>query len=148
MVKLEKVVVYLTIIPWIFYFSINVFQTLINIENKKKPSLFRFDSIILIFIFVYFVYFNKVFVIQMLFSTINLYFFINSLYEKNINRKNIKKVIMNNKLLLFLLYLFTGIFILILSNVAKLSYFYYSLFALSFLTNVIIYELKRLKIFK
>lgn len=84
----------------------------------------------------------------MLFATINLYFFINRLYERNINNVNVKKVIKNNKLLIALLYLFVIGFVLILEKVLKLSYFYYALFGLSFFINVIIYGLKRLKIFK
>lgn len=145
---METILVYLSVIPWIFYYSINIFKTLIDIDKKRALSLFRFDSVILILIFMYFVYFNKTFVIQMLFATMNLYFFINRLYEKNINRNNIKKVYKKNRGLLGVLYLFMILFIIVLERFLKLSYFYYCLFGLSFFINVIIYGLKRLKIFK
>ena len=145
---MEKAVIYLSIIPWIFYYSINILKTLIDLDKKSVRALFRFDSIILIFIFAYFVHFNKEFVMQMLFATINLYFFINRLYERNINVKNIKKVMKENKLLLLLLYLFAICFVLILENTLKLSYFYYSLFALSFFVNILVYGLKKIKYFK
>lgn len=145
---METILVYLSVIPWIFYYSINMFKTLIDIDKKRALSLFRFDSVILILIFMYFVFFNKSFVIQMLFATMNLYFFINRLYEKNINRNNIKKVYRKNKSLLGVLYLFMIVFIIVLERLLKLSYFYYCLFGLSFFINVIIYGLKRLKIFK
>ena len=121
---MKTVIVFLSIIPWIFYYSINIFKTLIDIDKKRTLSLFRFDSVILIVTFMYFVFFNKTFVIQMLFATINLYFFINRLYEKNINRDNIKKVYKNNKKLLGVLYLFMFMFIIILERLLKLSYFY------------------------
>lgn len=145
---METIIVYLSVIPWIFYYSINIFKTLIDMDKKRTLSLFRFDSVILILIFIYFVYFNKTFVIQMLFATMNLYFFINRLYEKNINRKNIKNVFKKNKCLLTVLYIFMILFIVVFERLLKLSYFYYCLFALSFFINVIIYGLKRLKIFK
>lgn len=145
---METIIVYLSIIPWIFYYSINIFKTLIDIDKKGLLSLIRFDSAILILIFIYFVYFNKVFVIQMLFTTINLYFFINSLYDKEINRDNIKKVFNENRVLLCVLYIFMIICVVLFERFFKLSYFYYCLFGLSFFINVIIYGLKRLKIFK
>lgn len=145
---MAKIMIYLSIIPWFLYYSINMLKTLIDLDKQKFRSLFRFDSIILILIFAYFVQFNKIFVIQMLFATINLYFFINRLYERNMNEVNIKKVIRSNKVLLLLLYLFAFFFVFLTQQYLKLSYFYYSLFLLSFFINIIIYSLKKIKIFK
>jgi len=145
---LERVVVYLSVITWLLYYSINIFKTIIDLDKKSVFSLFRFDSIILILIFVYFVFYNRTFVIQMLFTTINLYMFINRLYERNINQKKIKKVISSNKLLLLVLYILAFGFIFIGENILKLTHFYYSLFILSFFINIIIYGLKKIKLFK
>lgn len=145
---MEKVIIYLSAISWLLYYSVNIFKTIIDLDKKSVFSLFRFDSIILILIFVYIVSFNRTFVIQMLFATINLYLFINRLYERNINQKRIKKVISSNKLLLSVLYILAFTWIIVAENILKLSYFYYSLFILSFFINIIIYELKKIKIFK
>lgn len=145
---MERVIIYLSAISWLLYYSVNIFKTIIDLDKKSIFSLFRFDSIILILIFVYIVSFNRTFVIQMLFATINLYLFINRLYERNINQKRIKKVISSNKLLLSVLYILAFTWIIVAENILELSYFYYSLFILSFFINIIIYELKKIKIFK
>jgi hypothetical protein len=141
-------IIYLSIIPWLFYYSISIYKTLIDLDKYSVFYLFRFDSIILILIFAYFVSFNKSFVIEMLFATINLYLFINRLYEKNMTHPRLKKVILDNKLLLLFIYIFTFILIFFLEKYLKLSYFYYVLFALSFFVNTIVFLLKKLKIFK
>jgi hypothetical protein len=141
-------IIYLSIIPWLFYYSISIYKTLIDLDKYSVFYLFRFDSIILILIFAYFVSFNKTFVIEMLFATINLYLFINRLYEKNMTHPRLKKVVLDNKLLLLFIYIFTFILIFFLEKYLKLSYFYYVLFALSFFVNTIVFLLKKLKIFK
>jgi hypothetical protein len=141
-------IIYLSIIPWLFYYSISIYKTLIDLDKYSVFYLFRFDSIILILIFAYFVSFNKTFVIEMLFATINLYLFINRLYEKNMTHPRLKKVILDNKLLLLFIYILTFILIFFLEKYLKLSYFYYVLFALSFFVNTIVFLLKKLKIFK
>lgn len=145
---LNRVILYLTVIPWIFHYLINILKTLIHFEKKNTFSLFRVDSILLIFIFVYFSKFNQKIVIQMLFATMNLYFFINSLYEEHINMINLKKVMLQNKLLIFLLFLFMLGILLIFGNILKLTYFYYLLFIITFFINMIIYGLKKMKLFK
>jgi hypothetical protein len=145
---MKILIIYLSIIPWLLYYSVSIFKTLIDLDKYNVFSLFRFDSIILILIFAYFVSFNKSFVIEMLFATMNLYLFINRLYEKNMNHPNLKKIIFNNKLLLLFIYIITFILIFILESYLKLAYFYYTLFALSFFINTFIYLLKKIKIFK
>ena len=113
---MEKVFVYLSIIPWILFLSINIFKTLILLNDKKISALFRFDSIILILVFAYFVRFNRVFVIQMLFATINLYFFVNCLYEVDLKNESLKEVLVQNKFLFLLVYGLIIIFIIVLKK--------------------------------
>lgn len=146
--KMNRIIIYLSIIPWVFYYSINIFKTLIDLDHKSIFSLFRFDSIILICLFIYFSKFNKIFVIEMLFATMNLYFFVNRLYEDNMHIVNIKKVFSENKLLLFLLHILALVIIIVCSRILKLNYFYYMLFAISFFINIVIYTLKKMKLFK
>ncbi len=145
---MNRIIIYLSIIPWVFYYSINIFKTLIDLDHKSIFSLFRFDSIILICLFIYFSKFNKIFVIEMLFATMNLYFFVNRLYEDNMHIVNIKKVFSENKLLLFLLHILALVIIIVCSRILKLNYFYYMLFAISFFINIVIYTLKKMKLFK
>jgi hypothetical protein len=141
-------IIYLSIIPWLLYYSISIYKTLIELDKYSIFYLFRFDSIILILIFAYFVRFKKSFVIEMLFATFNLYLFINRLYEKNNNHSSFKKVVLDNKLLLLFLYIITFILIFILEKYLKLAYLYYVLFGLSFFVNTIVYLLKKLNLFK
>jgi len=55
--------------------------------DKKDYKLFRFDTLILIAIFIYFAKFKVVFVNKLLFFTICLYLFVNKLYEKKLKEK-------------------------------------------------------------
>lgn len=55
--------------------------------DKKDYKLFRFDTLILIAIFIYFAKFKVVFVNKLLFFTICLYLFVNKLYDKKLKEK-------------------------------------------------------------
>lgn len=85
----------LSVIPFFAYIFLLIKEEIIN---KKDYKLFRFDTLILFAIFIYFTTHKMIFVNKLLFFTINLYLFVNKLYDKKMKTKfNIKKYI--NKVL-------------------------------------------------
>ncbi len=89
---------YLLFIPWILFFSLyslNAYKviyrkkTKINLKwiNKNFFKIFRFDVLLLMGIFIYFSTYRNITVIKMLFFMINLYLFVNTIYDVKINKK-------------------------------------------------------------
>ena len=77
----NKIVIYLTFIPWLLFFGKLVKMALKETKNKKLDfkwfkehfsTIIHFDIIILILLFVYFASFKDSFVNMMLFSVMNL----------------------------------------------------------------------------
>ena len=66
---------YISIIPYLFYLFFLTKDELLN--TKKGKDIFRFDTLILVFIFVYFTQYEMVLVNKLLFFTINLYLLVN-----------------------------------------------------------------------
>ena len=119
----NKIVIYLTFIPWLLFFGKLVKMALKETKNKKLDSkwfkehfstIIHFDIIILILLFIYFSIYNDSFVDMMLFSVMNLYLYVNSFYDKrNTSNRNLDKkdilpgiIILIISIIPFLLYIF------------------------------------------
>ena len=119
----NKIVIYLTFIPWLLFFGKLIKMALKETKNKKLDfkwfkehfsTIIHFDIIILILLFVYFASFKDSFVNMMLFSVMNLYLYVNTFYDK----RNISKRKLDNKDIL------PGIIILIISIIPFLLYIF------------------------
>ncbi len=102
---IDKYIIFITFLPWIAIFIINVIRHL-NDKNYRTFSLkyfkknffqlFRLDTLLLIFVFYYFSSFDKEFVDQYLFAVMCLYLCVNSFYDK---KEKIKKNFFKNNIL-------------------------------------------------
>ena len=83
---------YLTFIPWIVYFPILSYIAYHELYSQKKLTgkawakenilkAIRFDNLLLLLVFIYFIQFKNYTVNIMLFGMINLYLLVKSLYE-------------------------------------------------------------------
>ena len=110
------------VISFIPYFIYLYFLGKNELIEKEKHNLFRFDTLILVAIFVYFTTHDIAFVNEILFFTINLYLLVNKLYDKEIKKKiNLKKHVLK----FIFIYLLAIILLLpyILKQNLTLSYF-------------------------
>ncbi len=109
---LEKYIIFLTFIPWIFMFIISIIKNLNN-DNYLKFSfkylrknifkIFRLDMLFLIVVYFYFSNFDMEFVDKYLFVVMNIYLFVNSFYDQKLDIK--KDFFKNNLFNLVLLFL-------------------------------------------
>ena len=98
---INKIIIYITFIPWILFYSKLIHTALketkykkINFSWLKKHfnNIIHFDILILIVLFYYFSKYDDYIVDKMLFSVINLYLFVNSYYDKrNISKNKLNK---------------------------------------------------------
>lgn len=140
--------VFLTFIPWILYFislSKIALKDFRSFKLNKKwiknniLKIFQFDKLILITIFIYFSILypdaNQVWLVEiMLFSVINLYLYINNIYNKT--RNKISKDDFKEGLIILL---FMVIPIIIFSITKNQSLTYYIMFAYSFFNYLIVF---------
>lgn len=147
---MTKFIVYLTFIPWFLYFASLCKDAIKKLENTKISknwfksnlfSIFHFPNIILFAIFIYFsirysdanqIWFTSI----LLFSSINLYLFINHYYDKYKTTEKIDS--MNLSTILIILFL---VFIPIIYYISTSNYTitYYILFIYSFFNYLIVY---------
>ena len=145
---------YITLLPWLLFFSIYTLNAYIEIYERNKTKLktwfhknfwkmFRLDILLLIIIFIFFLKYKNNTVNIMLFFMINLYLFINSLYDivPNKNTKKIIKQLLISFLLVvlipFLFYYFTKNFV----------FTCLIMFAYTFFAYIIVILLKKISIF-
>ena len=143
-------IVYLTFIPWLFFFFATCKNT-IRILNKNKITkkwikknifnIFRFDNLFLIGIFVYFALFypdaNQIWLVELLlFSVINLYLYFNRLHDRDNKNSNMDIDDMNIYLILILIILIPIIFYISTSNYLIT---YYIMFGYNFFNYIIVY---------
>ena len=92
---------YLALFPWILFYTAYSWHIYLDIKEEEAKDLFkwmklnfwkmfRIDILLLIAIFIYFVRFDNHAVDLMLFFMINLYLFINILYEIPAKQKKVK----------------------------------------------------------
>ncbi len=152
---MKTYIVYLTFIPWILYFIRVCKKALIEIKGKKVNNeyvkknffhIFPFDIIILIAIFVFVAKFYKdasqIWLAKiLLFSSINLYLFINTYYDETHKKSNIGTGDISTILILLFLMLIPIIFYV---STKKYTITYYILFGYSFFYYPITFISKKL----
>ncbi len=152
---MEIFINYLTFIPWLLYcialskYAIKTVNTTkINKEWVKKNilNIFRFDSLILIAIFIYFTISYKtskqIWLVEvLLFSAINLYLYFNSYYDKNKSNYEIDTKDLSTVLIILIIFLIPIIYFISTHNT---SITYYILFAYNFFNFVIVYISKQI----
>ncbi len=147
---MTKIIVYLTFIPWLLYFSSLCNNAIKDLKENKVTKkwikenifkIFHFENIILFAIFIYFsAYYHNAdqiwLVDVLLFSAINLYLFFNRYYDKNRNKGKIGTNDISTILILLLITLIPFIY-----YVSKRNHVvtYYILFAYSFFNYIISY---------
>lgn len=147
----NKIIIYLTFIPWILFYGKLIKMALKETKNKKLDSkwfrknfstIIHFDIIILILLFVYFASFKDTFVNEMLFSVMNLYLFVNTFYDK---RSNLNKVLDKKDILPSIIILFISIvpFILYEFKIIKLSTIYLLSFLYAALAYIIVIIIRK-----
>ena len=147
----NKIIIYLTFIPWILFYGKLIKMALKETKNKKLDSkwfrknfstIIHFDIIILILLFVYFASFKDTFVNEMLFSVMNLYLFVNTFYDK---RSNLNKVLDKKDILPSIIILFISIvpFILYEFKIIKLSTTYLLSFLYAALAYIIVIIIRK-----
>lgn len=145
-----RLIVYLTFIPWLLYFSSlckNAIKDLKENDITKDwikhniLKIFHFENLILFAIFFYFTTYyyraNQIWLVEiLLFSAINLYLFFNRYYDKNRSENKIGTKDISTVLILLLLTLIPMIYYVSTHN-AKITY--YIFFAYSFFNYIIVY---------
>ena len=135
--KMNMLLSYLSFIPYFIYLYLLIKDELLNEKNK----VFRFDTLILVAIFIYFAHYHVTYVSKILFFTINLYLLVNKLYDKNIKGKiEFKK----DYLKILFVYLIAIILCLPYILKAKLTLSYELSFALILLIHFVFLFIKKI----
>ena len=147
---MTKLIVYLTFIPWILYFS-SVCKNALNDlkENKVTKTwikenllkIFHFDNLILFALFLFFSAFyhkaSQIWLVDvLLFSAINLYLFMNGYYDKHRKENTIGTGDISTILIILILSMIPIIFYF---STGKYAITYYILFAYSFFNYIVVY---------
>lgn len=139
---MKKLVVFLTFIPWLLYFS-KITKNVIAEETKgiKRDKkwwqenffqVFQIDTLILVGIFVFFAKYhkdaNQIWLVKvLLFSAINLYLYLNTYhlkYNRSVDKSNISTILLL-LIIMFIPIVFYGV-------TGKYTTTYYILFVYSF----------------
>lgn len=161
---MSKFIVLLTFIPWFLYFASLCKSAIYNLNENKitwnwiKDNIFKifhFENLILIGLFVYFSIYHykadQIFLVEiLLFTSINLYLFINRYYDKtNIEYKIGNKDITTIFVILFItlipimFYLTTNREVITYFILFGYSFFNYIIVFISKFINNIIYKIVR-----
>ena len=148
---INRIINYITFIPWILFFGKLVKMALKETKNKKLDikwfkkyfsTIMHFDIIILILLFIYFASFKDSFVNKMLFSVMNLYLFVNTFYDKrNISDKKLDKSDIFPSIIILLISLIP--FILYTLKVIKLTTTYTILFIYSVFAYILVILIRK-----
>lgn len=98
----EKMVVYMTFIPWMLYFMKNSFTIMKELKEAKKMGyahwfkknfyrIFRMDTLLLLALFFYFARYNTAIVNKLLFTVIHLYMWVNTFYDNKESKERFEK---------------------------------------------------------
>ena len=147
----NKIIIYLTFIPWVLFYGKLIKLALRETKDKKLDSkwfkknfstIIHFDIIILILLFIYFASFKDNFVDQMLFSVMNLYLFVNTFYDKrNKSNKVLDKKDVAPSILILLISLIP--FVLYECKVIKLATTYLIAFIYAALAYIIVIAIRK-----
>lgn len=149
---MAKVFEILGIIAWTLCFTKEVLFTLKNTNSKESYfkdfktnafKLIRFDKLLLIAIFIYYVNFNKDFVTSLVFTVICLYFFINKFYEKSKKEKFLKTLKKNwlTIIITYVIALIPFIYLMVSKNydntsIALLFYIFFGYFIIGIAAKI------------
>ena len=148
----NKIIIYLTFIPWILFYGKLIKMALKETKNKKLnfkwfkqnfSIIIHFDIIILILLFIYFASFKDSFVNKMLFSIMNLYLYVNTFYDK---RSNLNKVLDKTDILPSIIICLISIipFILYELKIIKLATIYLISFIYAALAYIIVIVIRKI----
>ena len=130
---------YLSFIPYFFYLFLLIKDELVNEKNGK--DLFRFDTLILVAVFIFFASYKVPLVCKMLFATINLYLFVNKIYDHDLKNKKIKK---KDYLKIVFVYVIALLLILPYILFKKLTFCYYLAFIMILMIHFIVWFAKKI----
>ena len=146
---MTKLIIYLTFIPWLLYFSTICKNALKDIKNtkinkvwfkKNVLKIFHFDNIILFAIFIFFSKnypeASQIWLVEvLLFSVINLYLYMNTYYDKHKSNKKMEISDTSSILIILLLTLIPIIYYISSDNYINT---YYIMFAYCFFNYIIV----------
>lgn len=146
---MQRFIVYLTFIPWLLHFveiSKISLKSLKDMKHTKEWikknffNVFRFDSLILFAIFIYFAInyhnANQIWLVEvLLFSSIYLYLYINSYYDKNKSKSKITTRDFSTILILLILIIIPVVYYASTKNNLNT---YYILFIYTFFNFIIV----------
>lgn len=147
---MKNIIIFLTFIPWLFYFisiSENALKDLKQNKVTKKwikeniLKIFHFENLILFGLFIYFAQnytgANQLWLVKvLLFSVINLYLYINKFYDKNSIKDKLTTEDISTILIILLITLIPIIFY---SSTKMYTTTYYIMFGYSFFNYLIVY---------
>lgn len=145
---MTRIIICLTFIPWILYLISSSSRIIKEFRGQKINkdfiknnlfNLFRLDTIILILIYIFFsaTYPNadQIWLIRvLLFTSINLYLVLNSIYDK----KNKEKLVKKEYNIIFLLVILLLIPVIIYLITKKYTIIYYVMFGYSILHGLLV----------
>jgi len=144
---MNNIIIYLSFLPWVLYFILHTAKAIRETKLVKKTEyfkwlkshffqIFRLDNLVLIAVFLYFVKHHNDLVDKMLFSSINLYLFVNSIYDKSPGSVN--KVSRSELTLIIILILITTIPFIYFSKTNNLQLTYKIMFGYTFFAYFIV----------
>ncbi len=152
---MREFIILLSFVPWLLFFLYKCKNTLKDLKNKRLTgewikknllNLFHFDNLILFGIFLFFCKTfkdsNQIFLTKvLLFSCINLYLFINQLYEKKHHKTILGVEDISTILIIILLSLIPIVFYTITGHY---TIAYYIMFGYNFGNFIIVYLSKKI----
>ena len=144
---MNKAIIYVTFLPWLLYFIIYSIKGIKDTKGVKRKTyftwlkkhffqMFRFDTLVLIAVFLYFIKFENSMVDKMLFFAINLYLFVNSIYDKSFKNKN--KIEFSELTLVVILLIITTVPFIYYYRHHELINTYNIMFAYTFFSYIIV----------
>jgi|GEM_PF-5458989 len=144
---MDQAIIYISFIPWLFYFisySIKGIKDTKGVKRKKYVNwlkthllqIFRLDTLVLIAVFLYFTKHNNDFVDKTLFFAINLYLFVNSIYDKSFKNKN--KVKWSEATLVIILLIITALPFAYYEYSANVQLTYKLMFSYTFFAYILV----------
>lgn len=140
-----KIIAYITFIPWILNYSMSIRNAIKSTKNTKIDSkwfkkniskMIHIESLLLIAVFIYFTKFDNNTVNKMLFSVINLYFFINAFYDKR--AESAKKIEVSDLSTILITIILSFIPLIVYLKTSNLTVTYYLDFAYVFFSYLIV----------
>lgn len=126
-----RLITYITFIPWLLNYGVNIRNAIRSTKSEKitkkwlknnLAKMIHVESLLLISIFIYFTKFDNNTVNKMLFSVMNIYFFINTFYDKRVDTRNKTEVNDISTILITIILSFIPLIIFLKTNNLALTY--------------------------